>query len=51
VLVFATQRGRALHRRIACRIESRLDAILPPEMSRADLERLSALLDGLTTPA
>lgn len=51
VLVFATQRGRTLHRRIAGRIEQQLDAILPPEMTRADLERLSALLGALTTPA
>lgn len=51
VLVFATQRGRALHRRIAGRIERQLHDILPPDMSRADFERLSALLDALTTPA
>lgn len=50
VLVFATQRGRALHHRIATRIERQLDDILPSDLSRADLERLSALLHALTTP-
>lgn len=50
VLVFVTQRGQGLHRRIALRIERQWDDILPPDMSGADLERLSALLGALTTP-
>lgn len=50
VLVFVTQRGQTLHRRIALRIERQWDEILPPDMSGADLDRLSELLDGLTTP-
>jgi DNA-binding MarR family transcriptional regulator len=51
VLVFATQRGRSLHRRIAARIERCMNDILPPGMSREDLERLFELLVALTTPA
>lgn len=51
VLVFATHRGRALHRRIAARIDRHIDDILPAEMSREDLERLSTLLAALTRPA
>lgn len=51
VLVFATQRGRSLHRRIAARIERSVDDILPRDLSREDLERLSELLAALTTPA
>jgi DNA-binding MarR family transcriptional regulator len=51
VLVFATQRGRSLHRRIAARIERCVDDILPRDMSGEDLERLSELLTALTTPA
>jgi DNA-binding MarR family transcriptional regulator len=51
VLVFATQRGRALNRRIAARIERHMGDILPADMSGDDLERLSALLAALTTPA
>lgn len=50
VLVFVTQRGQTLHRRIALRIERQWDDILPPEMSGADLDRLSGLLAALTTP-
>jgi DNA-binding MarR family transcriptional regulator len=50
VLVFATRRGRALHRRIAARIERERDSILSPDLSREDLERLAALLGALTTP-
>jgi DNA-binding MarR family transcriptional regulator len=49
VLVFATDRGRSLQRRIATRIRRRLDEILPPGMTEADLERLSRLLAALTT--
>ena len=51
VLVFATQRGRSVHRRIAARIERRRADILPGAMSREDLARLSELLYALTTPA
>ena len=50
VLVFATRRGRSLHRRIAARIEYGRDDILPREMSREDLARLPELLAALTTP-
>lgn len=51
VLVFATDRGLRLHRRIASRIRRRLDEILPAGMTDDDLERLSRLLAALTTQA
>jgi DNA-binding MarR family transcriptional regulator len=50
VLVFATRRGRTLHRRIAARIERERDSILSPDLTPEDLERLAALLGALTTP-
>jgi DNA-binding MarR family transcriptional regulator len=50
VLVFATGRGRALHRRTIAGIERRRDDILPPRISAGDLERLSQLLAALTSP-
>jgi DNA-binding MarR family transcriptional regulator len=51
VLVFATHRGRALHKRIVARLERRRAEILPPGFTSADVERLSQLLAALTTPA
>lgn len=51
VLVFATHRGRALHRRIVARLERRRGDILPPGFTGGDFERLSQLLAALTTPA